>query len=128
MNIHQPSNKIKKPVIVLVEDDPSFGMLIKYRLNNSGFETHVAKDGLEAIEMIFNLDPSLIICDIMMPYISGLEIVERVRKENNQTPIILISSAGKIEMTLKAFELGANDFLIKPFIINELLVTINKLL
>lgn len=120
---------IDKLNIVIAEDDTTFGMLLKFRLEEDGYSTHIAKDGIEAMELITNHNPDIIVCDIMMPFISGLEIVERVRTQlEKKTPIIIISSAGQEEMTLKAFELGASDFLSKPFSINELLVRINRII
>lgn len=128
--IEEESTKLRqKPTIVIAEDDSTFGMLLKFRLDEDGFVTYIAKDGIEALELIAEKKPSVIVSDIMMPFVSGLEIVERVRNELElKTPFIVISSAGQEEMILKAFELGATDFLSKPFSISELLVRINRLL
>lgn len=129
MNTINTSINNEKPTLVVAEDDPTFGMLLKFRLEEDNFTVFVAKDGMEAVDLITEKKPDLIVCDIMMPFLSGLEIVERVRNTmNKNTPFIIISNAEQEEMTLKAFELGANDFLSKPFSINELLARINHLL
>ena len=80
-------------------------------------------------ELINTHNPDLIITDIMMPFVSGLEVISHVRnKLNNETPIIVFSAAGQEEMVLKAFNLGANDFMGKPFSPNELVIRVKRLL
>ncbi len=120
------SNKIK---IVLADDNSTLSLLLKFRLEKEGYELFMAVDGKEAIELIEEHKPALILTDIMMPFISGLEVISYVRnKLELKTPIIVFSSAGQEEMVLKAFNLGANDFMGKPFSPNELVIRIKRLL
>ncbi|MBE0423622.1 MAG: response regulator transcription factor [Lutibacter sp.] len=115
--------------IVLAEDNSTLSLLLKFRLEKEGYKLLIAADGKEAIEMIEQHDPELILTDIMMPFISGLEVISHVRnKLNKQTPIIVFSAAGQEEMVLKAFNLGANDFMGKPFSPNELVIRVKRLL
>jgi DNA-binding response OmpR family regulator len=115
--------------IVLAEDNSTLSLLLKFRLEKEGYILLVAADGKEAIELIEEQDPELILTDIMMPFISGLEVISHVRnKLNKQTPIIVFSAAGQEEMVLKAFNLGANDFMGKPFSPNELVIRVKRLL
>lgn len=115
--------------IVLAEDNSTLSLLLKFRLEKEGYKLLIAADGKEAIELIEEQDPELILTDIMMPFISGLEVISHVRnKLNKQTPIIVFSAAGQEEMVLKAFNLGANDFMGKPFSPNELVIRIKRLL
>ncbi|HEY9222472.1 MAG TPA: response regulator transcription factor [Lutibacter sp.] len=115
--------------IVLAEDNSTLSLLLKFRLEKEGYKLLLAVDGKEAIEMIEQHDPELILTDIMMPFISGLEVISHVRnKLNKQTPIIVFSAAGQEEMVLKAFNLGANDFMGKPFSPNELVIRVKRLL
>ncbi len=115
--------------IVLAEDNSTLSLLLKFRLEKEGYKLLIAVDGKEAIEMIELHDPELILTDIMMPFISGLEVISHVRnKLNKQTPIIVFSAAGQEEMVLKAFNLGANDFMGKPFSPNELVIRVKRLL
>jgi len=119
-------NKCK---IVLAEDNSTLSLLLKFRLEREGHELLMAKDGKMAIELIENHSPDLILTDIMMPFISGLEVISHVRNQlETQVPIIVFSSAGQEEMVLKAFNLGANDFMGKPFSPNELVIRVNRLL
>ena len=120
-------NDAKK--IVLAEDNSTLSLLLKFRLEKEGYKLLIAADGKEAIELIEQENPELILTDIMMPFISGLEVISHVRnKLNLQTPIIVFSAAGQEEMVLKAFNLGANDFMGKPFSPNELVIRVKRLL
>jgi len=115
--------------IVLAEDNSTLSLLLKFRLEKEGYKLLIAADGKEAIELIEEHNPELILTDIMMPFISGLEVISHVRnKLNLQTPIIVFSAAGQEEMVLKAFNLGANDFMGKPFSPNELVIRVKRLL
>lgn len=118
---------IKK--IVLAEDNSTLSLLLKFRLEKEGYKLLTAEDGKKAIEQIEEHKPDLILTDIMMPFISGLEVISHVRnKLDMQIPIIVFSSAGQEEIVLKAFNLGANDFMSKPFSPNELVIRIKRLL
>jgi len=118
-----------KKKIVLAEDNSTLSLLLKFRLEKEGYELLMAEDGKKAIELIEKHNPELILTDIMMPFISGLEVISHVRnKLKVQTPIVVFSAAGQEEMVLKAFNLGANDFMGKPFSPNELVIRVKRLL
>ncbi|WP_298115623.1 response regulator transcription factor [Flavobacterium sp.] len=115
--------------IVIAEDDSTFAMLLKFRLDEEGFMTFIANDGTQALDLIKEVNPDIFISDIMLPQISGLEVLEQIKQNNSFTfPTLIISSAGQETMVMRAFELGANDFLSKPFSINELIIRIKKTL
>lgn len=118
-----------KKKIVLAEDNSVLSLLLKFRLEKEGYELLVAIDGKQVIELIEENNPDLILTDIMMPFVSGLEVISHARnKLELATPIIVFSSAGQEEMVLKAFNLGATDFMSKPFSPNELSIRIKRLL
>lgn len=120
-------SSIKK--IVLAEDNSVLSLLLKFRLEKEGYKLLIAVDGKVAIELIEEHNPELILTDIMMPFVSGLEVISHVRnKLNLQTPIIVFSSAGQEEIVLKAFDLGATDFMSKPFSPHELVIRVKRLL
>lgn len=120
-------NTIKK--IVLAEDNSVLSLLLKFRLEKEGYKLLIALDGKQAIELIEENNPELILTDIMMPFVSGLEVISHVRnKLNLQTPIIVFSAAGQEEIVLKAFDLGATDFMSKPFSPHELVIRVKRLL
>jgi len=118
-----------KKKIVLAEDNSTLSLLLKFKLEKEGYEVLVAEDGKKAIELIEEYNPNLILTDIMMPFVSGLEVISHVRnKLNSEIKIIVFSAAGQEEMVLKAFNLGASDFMAKPFSPNELIIRIKRLL
>jgi DNA-binding response OmpR family regulator len=115
--------------ILLAEDNSILSLLLKFKLEKEGYKLYIANNGKEAIEIIEEHKPDFILTDIMMPFISGLELISHVRnKLELTTPIIVFSSAGQEEMVLKAFNLGATDFMSKPFSPNELSIRIKRLL
>lgn len=115
--------------IVLAEDNSVLSLLLKYRLEKEGYKLLIAVDGKQAIELIEEHNPELILTDIMMPFVSGLEVISHIRnKLNSQTPVIVFSSAGQEEIVLKAFDLGATDFMSKPFSPHELVIRVKRLL
>ena len=115
--------------IVLAEDNSVLSLLLKYRLEKEGYKLLIAVDGKQAIELIEEHNPELILTDIMMPFVSGLEVISHIRnKLNCQTPVIVFSSAGQEEIVLKAFDLGATDFMSKPFSPHELVIRVKRLL
>lgn len=118
-------NNSKK--IVLAEDNSILALLLKYKLENEGYKLFMATNGKEAIELIEEHNPEIILTDIMMPFVSGLELISHVRnKLNLSTPIIVFSASGQEEMVVNAFNLGATDFMSKPFSPNELVIRIKR--
>lgn len=118
---------MNKKRLLLAEDDELLAALLNFRLEKGGYEVKVSIDGRAVKEHLSEYAPDLIISDIMMPYFSGMELIDYVRKELNlSTPIIIISSAGNEENVLTAFELGANDFISKPISPSELLVRVER--
>ena len=115
--------------IVLAEDNSILSLLLKFKLEKEGFTVFSAENGKKAIELIEEHNPAMILTDIMMPFFSGLEIISHVRNKLNQViPIIVFSSAGHEEMVVNAFNLGATDFMGKPFSPNEMIIRVKRLL
>lgn len=120
---------IEMKKIVIAEDNTLLSSLLKFRLEKEGYKLLIAENGKDAIQLIEQHQPELILTDIMMPFISGLEVISHVRnKLNMASPIIVFSAAGQEEIVLKAFNLGATDFMSKPFSPNELVIRIKRLL
>lgn len=118
-----------KKKLLLAEDDDLLAALLDFRLKKEGYEVQLSKDGREVKEHLQNQMPDVIVSDIMMPYFSGMELIDYVRNELKSTiPIIIISSAGNEENVISAFELGANDFISKPISPSELIVRLNRIL
>ena len=120
---------MSKSKILIAEDDSMLRSLLRFRLERADYIIEEAPDGKAAIEAITTFQPDLIISDIMMPFMNGLEIINHVRNEMKlEVPIIILSMAGQEENVLEAFNIGANDFIAKPFNPNELVVRCKRLL
>lgn len=118
-----------KKKIVLAEDNSVLSLLLKFRLEKDGHQLMIAKNGKEALLFIENEDPDLILTDVMMDYVSGLEVISHVRNQlKSRTPILVFSSSGQEEMVLNAFNLGANDFMSKPLSPDELSIRVRRML
>ena len=113
--------------LLLAEDDELLASLLTYRLEKAGYEVSTVYDGKEVKAQLSERMPDIIVSDIMMPYFSGIELIDYVRNDlGSNVPIIIISSAGNEENVLSAFELGANDFIAKPVSPSELLVRVGR--
>ena len=114
--------------ILVCEDDFMLLKTIEFKLKRDGYEVLVAPDGKTASEIIFETELDLIITDLLMPYMSGLEIINLVRNEiKSDTPIIVLSKIGLEETVLKAFDMGADDYMVKPFSPLELGIRVKKI-
>ncbi len=114
--------------ILVAEDEPLMLMTIEAKLKKDGFTVMCVSDGQEAINALDTFLPDLIITDILMPYTSGLEVISVARSKNIKLPIIVLSGIGEEETVMEAFNLGADDFITKPFIPSELTVRVKRLL
>ncbi len=115
--------------VLLAEDDIMMLKTIEFKLLKEGYQVIACADGKEAMLKIESENPDIIISDIMMPFFTGLDIVNRVKIELKlTTPIIILSAVGLENTVVEAFELGADDFITKPFSPNELIMRIKRLL
>jgi DNA-binding response OmpR family regulator len=113
--------------ILVAEDDELMLKMLEFRLKKDGHEVIVTHDGREALSKINEIIPDLVITDIMMPFLSGLEIIGSVKKNFPGTmPVIIISGMGQESVVLEAFQLGADDYITKPFSPNELSVRVKR--
>ena len=113
--------------ILIAEDDELILKTVEHKLVKEGYDVIVTRNGKDAIEQIKETEVDLIITDIMMPFASGTEILSAVRSLGQKTPVIMLSSMGQEEVVLNAFDLGASDFMVKPFSPSELLLRIKRL-
>lgn len=115
-------------LIHIIEDDILLLKTLEFKMNKEGYKVSISNNGFDAVEYLKENEPDLIVTDIMMPFINGLEIISFVRTElKSKVPIIVLSSAGLEKTVLEAFELGADDFITKPFSPNELSIRIKKI-
>lgn len=115
--------------VLVAEDEPVMLMAIEAKLKKEGFEVMGTPDGREALKAIETFQPDLIITDILMPYTSGLELIGIVKADmQRKIPIIVLSGFGQEHTVMEAFQLGADDFITKPFNPSELSVRVKRLL
>ena len=115
--------------ILVAEDEPMLLKTIELKLKKEGYEVIASADGRDAIARIHEMDPDMVITDIMMPYASGLEIVSIVKKPGSKRiPVIMLSAMEQEKVVMEAFELGADDYITKPFSLNELVIRVKRLI
>jgi len=112
-----------KPRILVVDDEPQLIRVLRTGLTSHGFEVRAAADGLAGFEVFSDWQPDLIITDLAMPNMDGLELCRRVRAIS-QVPIIILSAKGEEKTKVEALDIGADDFVTKPFGIDELLARV----
>ncbi len=110
--------------ILLVEDDDTLSMIIVETLQRNGFEVQTAQDGESGILKYSRTKPDIIIADVMMPKMDGFEMARRIRTIDREIPLIFLTAKSEIDDIVTGFELGANDYLKKPFKMMELIVRI----
>lgn len=114
--------------ILLVEDEAKLGPIIRDELRRQGYLVDLAIDGKEAEEAFQNKLYSIVLLDVNLPYKSGLELCKEFRAANKTIPIIMLTAIGQIQDKVEAFDLGADDYLVKPFHFEELFVRVKALL
>ena len=114
--------------ILLIEDETLLGKIVKESLEVRGFDMHLATDGHEGLMMYRQLNPDLIVMDIMMPEMDGISLAKEIRRNDKHIPIIFLTAKSQTTDVVKGFESGGNDYLKKPFSMDELIVRIKELL
>ena len=117
-----------KSRVLLVEDELSLASIVRDALETQDFEVTIAADGAEGLHRYFDLRPDILVVDVMMPKMSGFEMVKAIRQSDTQTPILFLTAKTSVDDVVSGFNLGANDYLKKPFAIPELVVRMKALL
>ena len=113
--------------VLIVEDDGNIAELLHLYLEKEGFETQVAKDGGKGVEYFRSFQPDLVLLDIMLPQLSGMEVLRRLRRES-QVPVIMLTARDSVMDKVSGLDSGADDYITKPFAIEELLARIRAAL
>ena len=106
--------------VLVVEDERDLNNIITKYLKKSNFNVDNVFDGEEALDYLNSAEYDLVILDVMMPKINGYEVLKTMRKENNDTPVLMLTAKDGIDDKVKGLDLGADDYLIKPFDFDEL--------
>ena len=121
---------MKGAYVVLAEDDEALAALLQYNLEKSGYRVGVATDGEEAMMMVDERQPDLLVLDWMLPKISGIEVCRRLRggTKTRNLPIVMLTARGEESDRVRGLDMGADDYLTKPFAMPELTARIRAVL
>ena len=117
----------EKKKILIVEDDPNFGSILKDYLRLHSYDVTLAKNGIEGLEKFKKISYDLCILDVMMPFKDGFSLATDIRSANEEIPLIFLTAKSLKEDVIKGFKIGADDYLIKPFDSEILLLKIKSL-
>jgi two-component system, OmpR family, copper resistance phosphate regulon response regulator CusR len=114
--------------ILIVEDEQKTGDYLKQGLSEAGFMVDLVRDGTDGLHQALTEDYDLLILDVMLPGLDGWEVLQQVRQEGKQMPVLFLTARDQIKDRVKGLELGADDYLVKPFAFSELLARVRTLL
>lgn len=114
--------------ILLVEDEESLARGLQFNLEAEGYKVTLARDGQQAIEFFDQQEFDLVILDVMLPYHDGFEIAQYIRERSQQLPILFLTARRSPDDRIKGLKLGADDYLAKPFSLDELLLRVKRIL
>lgn len=116
--------------ILIVDDEPNIVMTLEYTFKKHNFEVFIARDGQEALDILENQLPDIIILDVMMPMVDGFATLEQIKKDKrlSHCKVIFLSAKNKEKDIEKGLELGANLYVVKPFSIKKLVEQVNELI
>ncbi|MGE3171103.1 MAG: response regulator transcription factor [Planctomycetota bacterium] len=114
--------------ILLIEDEPDLRAGLQHNLELEGFTVDAAGDGKQGLRKALQDNPSLILLDLMLPGLPGLEVLRQLRQSGHATPVIIVSAKGQDRDKVSGLELGADDYITKPFVLGELMARIRAVL
>jgi DNA-binding response OmpR family regulator len=116
--------------VLVIEDDAHIWKMIEYKLKKEKHDLVWANDGLKALEILEEFKPDLIISDVMIPYIDGLQVLKKIKMKDElkDIPVIMLTSKAQEKDVVRGLELGAQDYMSKPFSPAELILRVNKAL
>ena len=117
-----------QPRIVIIDDDDSLRRVLEYSLQVAGYAVAAAASGEEGLALCSEQRPDLVISDLQMPGMDGMQVLQDVKRQHPETPIIMITAFGTVELAVAAMKAGAYDYLTKPFNRDELQITVAKAL
>ncbi len=121
-------NEFSGQRILLVEDEESLAIGLEYNLTEEGYAVTLAADGKQAIECFASESFDLVVLDIMLPYLDGFQVAEKMREKSPQIPILMLTARSGLRDRLKGLEIGADDYMTKPFHLDELLLRVKGML
>jgi two-component system response regulator MprA len=127
----EQTDRRDQATVLLAEDDPDVGDLVRRVLEAEGYRVELARDGAQALERFEACCPDLVVLDVMMPRLTGFEVLTRLREleeAGDAVPVLILSARTSQDDIVKGFELGVSDYVTKPFMIGELRARVRSLL
>ena len=115
-------------LVVVAEDDPSVRKAVERVLDLEGYQVKTANDGNAALDLIISSKPHAVVMDVMMPFADGLTVTRELRHRGNRTPVLLLTARHEVGDRVAGLDAGADDYLVKPFAVDELLARVRALL
>src|ERR1700691_710321 len=115
-----------KASILVVEDEAKMRRVVGLRLGDEGFAVHSAADAVTGLQLLVREKPDLIVTDLRLPGMSGVEFLQAVKRVNAALPVVVMTAYGTVESAVEAMKIGASDFVTKPFSLAELVLVIRK--
>lgn len=127
---YQKNNNTSMKKILIVDDEPNIVMTLEYTFKKNNFEVFIARDGMEALDILKKEFPDVIILDVMMPLVDGFETLEQIKKDEKlkHCKVIFLSAKNKDSDVEKGMALGADAYLTKPFSIKKVVEKVNELI
>ncbi|HLT16308.1 MAG TPA: response regulator transcription factor [Acidimicrobiales bacterium] len=116
------------PRLLLVDDEENLRSMLEAALAHSGFDVHPAASGREALEAVRQVRPDLVVLDVMLPDLDGFDVVKRLRSGGDRTPVLFLTARDATEDRVRGLTLGGDDYLVKPFSLEELVARITAVL
>lgn len=117
-----------RSAILVIDDDEKITSMLRRGLAFEGHDVFTAQNGAEGLSMMLSADPDLIILDVMMPKVDGFEVCRRLREGGSTVPVLMLTAKDEVENRVKGLDIGADDYLVKPFALEELLARVRALL
>lgn len=114
--------------VLVIDDDEKITSLLRRSLAFDGYKVRTANNGKEGLEKMLEKEPDLVILDVMMPQLDGWEVCRRIRESGSKVPILMLTAKDEVADRVKGLDLGADDYLVKPFALEELLARVRALL
>ena len=120
----------RPPRILVVDDEPPIREILKFQLENAGFYVKCAQDGEEGLQMVSEDPPDLVLLDLMIPQMDGYEVCRRIKSnyDTRHIPVIILTARGEEQDRVRGLKLGADDYVVKPFGVKELLARVEAVL
>ena len=114
--------------VLVVEDDHGLAQILRRRLGEEGFGVQVVGDGEAALELMARARFDVVVLDLLLPGVDGFEVCRRLRRDRRWVPVVMVTALGGIDERMHGFELGADDYLVKPFVLQELVARLHAVL